>query len=453
MNREKIGNYSIGYAILRVYAGLMHYLYYDRLRVKGREHVPHTGPVIFAPNHQNALMDALAVLFTYKRQMVFMARSDIFKKGIFERILTFLKILPIYRIRDGYAALQSNEEIFDQTVALLGNGTPLVILPEGNHAGRRRLRPLKKGIARIAFQAESARDFKLGIQIVPVGLDYSHYARPGGELLVTYGQPIDVSTYASLYRENPAKAHKALLHELSTRLSSLMVDIQSEDHYEMIDTIRHCYPYALLSERGEPATTWNRHKAELETVELLEKWLNSHPEPQEVLRLSEQAGAYREALEGHALEYRNMGEGRMPWWKTIAQGVLFLLFFPAFVYGLLNNILPALVPNMVVRRVKDVQFHSTFIFGLAIVTFPLMYALQTLLFSLIAPLPPVYTLWYLVSLPISGIVAMRYRLLWRRYLARVRLVMLSVFRRSVYQRITEMRDRLMGALESIRGKV
>ena len=75
--------------------------------------------MIFAPNHHNALMDALAVLFTIPRQMVFLARADIFRKGVFANILTFLKILPIYRIRDGYSALQPNSEIFNKTVEVL----------------------------------------------------------------------------------------------------------------------------------------------------------------------------------------------------------------------------------------------------------------------------------------------------------------------------------------------
>ena len=46
----------------------------------GVENINPDDHLIFAPNHQNALMDALAVLFTHKGQPVFLARADIFKK-------------------------------------------------------------------------------------------------------------------------------------------------------------------------------------------------------------------------------------------------------------------------------------------------------------------------------------------------------------------------------------
>jgi 1-acyl-sn-glycerol-3-phosphate acyltransferase len=450
MNRDKIGKYSWAYALLRGYVRLMHYLYYGRLRVKGREHIPVNTPIIFAPNHQNALMDALAVLFTYPRQMVFLARSDIFSKPFVARILTFFKIMPIYRIRDGYSALQSNNEIFDKTVELMQDRVPLVILPEGNHAGWRRLRPFKKGIARIAFQAEESRNFELGIRIVPVGLDYSRYEKSGAELLVKYGPPIKVADFEELYKENPARANHALLQELSQRLSPLMVDIRSEEHYEMIDIVRRCYAYSLMRERGERSAPWSRHNAEIEAIKLCEQWLDSAPAPEEIAALYEDATAYRVALGYHKLQFRNPEEGLWPWWKIIGQWLLFLAAAPLFVYGFVNNILPVLFPKMVVKRVKDVQFQSTFKFGLSIFTVPIFYGIQTLLFGLLAPLPPLFTLYYFISLPLSGFIAIRYRLFFRRYLARVRFRILSLFQSDAYRNLLAMKQKIEHAMAAIR---
>jgi 1-acyl-sn-glycerol-3-phosphate acyltransferase len=439
MNRDRIGKYSLGYDVLRVYARVMHYLYYGRVRVQGRENIPKGKPLIFAPNHQNALMDALAVLFTYPRQMVFLARSDIFRKGLFSRMLTFLKMLPIYRIRDGYSALQSNIEIFEKTVELLQECTPLVILPEGNHAGWRRLRPLKKGIARIAFQAEESHNFSLGIQIVPVGLDYSRYERSGAELLIRYGSPIEVSAFADLYRENPARATNELLKELSGRLAHLMINIQPHEHYGMVDVLRKSYAYSVLRENCQRPTPWNRHDAEMETVKRLEKWLTGSPDPNVVEKLRRTATRYRVTLKRHKLQFRNPEEGKWPWWKIIGQGLLFLVTLPLFVYGFVNNILPVIVPKVVVKRVKDVQFRSTFKFGMAIVTVPIFYAVQTLFFGLLAPLPPPFTLWYLLSLPISGMIALRYRLFFRRFLTRIRFRLLALTRPSDFRELLNIR--------------
>ena len=105
MGKENIEKYSARYALLKSAAGFWHNnVFYRKVIVLGRENINPDDPLIFAPNHQNALMDALAVLFTHKGQPVFLARADIFKRKTIAAILYFLKILPVYRIREGLAA-------------------------------------------------------------------------------------------------------------------------------------------------------------------------------------------------------------------------------------------------------------------------------------------------------------------------------------------------------------
>ena len=99
---QKLCNRSFGYALLRTYLiNPAYYLFYRRVNVIGAKDVPDKGPVIFAPNHQNALMDAMTILCTKDRQPVFVARADIFKKPLIISILNYIRILPIYRKRDG----------------------------------------------------------------------------------------------------------------------------------------------------------------------------------------------------------------------------------------------------------------------------------------------------------------------------------------------------------------
>ena len=173
MGKENIEKYSAGYALLKSVAGFWHNnVFYRKVIVLGRENINPNDPVIFAPNHQNALMDAMAVLFTNKGQNVFLARADIFKKKTVAAILYFLKILPVYRIRDGFSSLKGNDEIFIKTIDVLKNKNGLVILHEGDHAGFRRLRQLKKGICRVAFQSDEATGFNLNIKIIPVGIEF-----------------------------------------------------------------------------------------------------------------------------------------------------------------------------------------------------------------------------------------------------------------------------------------
>src|SRR5512133_623451 len=227
MGKENIEKYSARYALLKSVAGFWHNkVFYRKVIVVGRENINPDHHLIFAPNHQNALMDALAVLFTHKGQLIFLARADIFKKKPVAALLYFLKILPVYRIRDGFSSLKGNDEIFTKTIDVLKNKNGLVILPEGDHAGFRRLRQLKKGICRIAFQAEEATGYDLKLKIIPVGLEFTHYTRYRQVLTVVYGRPIEVSDYTDLYKASPEKAFNELRERLSDEIKNLMVHIE-----------------------------------------------------------------------------------------------------------------------------------------------------------------------------------------------------------------------------------
>jgi 1-acyl-sn-glycerol-3-phosphate acyltransferase len=196
MGKKNIEKYDVFYQLLKKYVDFWHnYIFYRKVIALGKDTIDFSIPTILAPNHQNALMDAMAVICTLNRQLVFLARADIFKKKVIARILYFLKILPIYRIRDGFDAVKQNDETFRDTLRVMENRNGVVILPEGNHATYRKLRQLKKGICRIAFQTAEASGVGKEINSVPVGLEYSHYWRFRQVLTVVYGHPIQVSEY------------------------------------------------------------------------------------------------------------------------------------------------------------------------------------------------------------------------------------------------------------------
>ena len=117
MGKENIEKYSARYALVKSIAGFWHNsVFYRKIIVLGLENINPDHHLIFAPNHQNALMDALAVLFTQKGHLIFLARADIFKKKLIAGILYFPKILPVYRMRDGFSSLKGNDEIFLKTI-------------------------------------------------------------------------------------------------------------------------------------------------------------------------------------------------------------------------------------------------------------------------------------------------------------------------------------------------
>ncbi|MDD4828272.1 MAG: 1-acyl-sn-glycerol-3-phosphate acyltransferase, partial [Bacteroidales bacterium] len=165
--RKRIYDKNVCYTVLKYYVGLFFKMAYRKREYHGLDKIPKDGAVIFAPNHTNALMDALAVLFVNNNPKVFVARADIFKKPLFSRILFFLKIMPINRIRDGRNTLKNNDETIQLSADVLKHNVPFVILPEGAHRPMHSLLPLGKGIFRIALLANEELQGYRPVYIVP----------------------------------------------------------------------------------------------------------------------------------------------------------------------------------------------------------------------------------------------------------------------------------------------
>jgi 1-acyl-sn-glycerol-3-phosphate acyltransferase len=211
------------------------HLYFRKLRATGLKNIPSKGPVIYAINHQNSLLDAFVCHAFSWRNPYFLTRADVFNNKFIDKFLRGVKMLPIYRIRDGRDSMKKNDQIFESTKEILADGGVVGIFPEGSHSLTHKLRPLKKGIARIAFMTDAAADFKLKVQIVPIGIHYESYFSPKGRTLVTCGKPISVADYKQTYLKDESKAFNELLAELSLRMKSLILNIESKDYDQVYE--------------------------------------------------------------------------------------------------------------------------------------------------------------------------------------------------------------------------
>lgn len=201
-------------------------------KIEFRGDFPRDGAVIFAPNHANALMDALAVLTLSGGPTVFVARADIFKKRPVRDILFFLKILPINRIRDGVDSLKENDAITMKCIDCLRDKVPFCILPEGTHRTQHSLLPLRKGIARIALGTYEVVKDEMPVYIVPVGLEYEDFYRYRSTLLVNTGKPIVLQDFIREHEDLDAQQQmRQLLLLLEERMKETIVYIPSGKDY------------------------------------------------------------------------------------------------------------------------------------------------------------------------------------------------------------------------------
>jgi len=406
MGKENIEKYSARYALLKSVAGFWHNnVFYRKVIVLGRENINPDDPVIFAPNHQNALMDALAVLFTNKGQNVFLARADIFKRKSIAAILYFLKILPVYRIRDGFSSLKGNDEIFTKTIDVLKNKNGLVILPEGDHVGFRRLRQLKKGICRVAFQSSEATGFTLKIKIIPVALEFSNYSRFRQVLTVAYGKPIEVSEYFDLYKVSPERALNELRSRLSDEMKGIMIHIEEED-YEAVDELRSMINGRFSDDIRFPKLFRDR---------ILVKKMNSlkSSDPSLYERICFLSVQIKKKAKDLSTDYRLLEKRKHPLGWLIAGMIGIVLTFPLFIYGNIFNLTFLEIPNLQIRKIKDPQFHSSIRYGISLVL-AFVFLPAYLIISLF-----IFSSWWLgllifLTLPLSGLFAWNYYLQFKR---------------------------------------
>ena len=221
------------YLFLRPYVDWLFRRSYREFHYIGKENIPTDGAIIFAPNHTNALCDAMCILGIDRRQKVFVARADIFKDPKRARILTWLKIMPINRVRDGLDEVRHNDETINKAVDTLRDGVPFCILPEGTHRPMHSLLPLNKGIFRIALQANETFGDEKPIYIVPVGLEYGDYYHLWDSVTVNIGKPINVTNFCRQHAElSYPQQMMALREELTIRMRELILWVPDDEHYD-----------------------------------------------------------------------------------------------------------------------------------------------------------------------------------------------------------------------------
>lgn len=172
------------YRILRLFAVLLFKILF-RIKVKGEENIPESGPFLIASNHISFL-DPVAIGAASPRPLNFMARDDLFSNRIFGWLLRNVNVFPVKR--------ENREDISAIREALkrLRKGEGLVIFPEGRRGDSDKLGEGRVGAALLAY--------KSGALIIPAFIKGSDKALPRdakfirlGPISVTFGKSIDVS--------------------------------------------------------------------------------------------------------------------------------------------------------------------------------------------------------------------------------------------------------------------
>lgn len=172
--------------------------FFGRIEVAGQENIPQTGPVLLAPTHRSRWDPLILGYATGRlvsgRDLRFMVTANEYYRPIQGWFIRQMGGFPIDLEHRGVSSLR-------HSVELLRAGEMVVIFPEGAPNGKiyrgETVHPIKRGIARIALDVESAQpDSK--IKILPISIKYSQPIPSwGSDVAVKIGEPIDVAQYSS----------------------------------------------------------------------------------------------------------------------------------------------------------------------------------------------------------------------------------------------------------------
>lgn len=408
---SKIFENTLPYLIAKSYVVWSFKQYYDEIIILGLENIPEDEPVIFAPNHLNALMDALAILSLppCKQPKVFLSRSDVFKlPEPVVKFIRFAKIMPAYRIRDGYENLTKNKNTFEAADEVLLHNAAICIMPEGDQGTERKIRPLVKGIFRIAFSAQQRLPEGKSVNIIPVGIDLGDFIRFGQHLIIQIGKPIKVTDYLDSYIESQAVATNAIKQKLQTDLEDLALHLGSEKHYDCFATAVETTNTAMIKALALKDNTSNRFLARKKLGKLLMRLEKEEPEVTE--QLDSACKKYKSELQKVKISHNILERSIPSKFKVIINSIIILFSLipalPGFILNGLPFILSSQVPNIL--KIEFKGFYSSVFYGSGIILFPLFYILQSVIFILAFALP-----WWFVFILIplhylTGKIAFRF---------------------------------------------
>ncbi len=180
-------------------------LLYHRIVIEGAHHLPREGAGLLLPKH-HAYRD-IAVEGVLLHRITKRYASYVMKVGLWGVMEWFggIKVVrpkDVRRIRDREErravirrARVANQQMQDYLDGLYLQGELVVSHPEGMRY-KDELGPLRKEVVEHLMLAEE----RLGIRVplVPIGLEYESYARPGARVFFRVGEPFYADSFADL---------------------------------------------------------------------------------------------------------------------------------------------------------------------------------------------------------------------------------------------------------------
>ena len=350
------------YKIVRPVARIALCVTFRKIYFSGATRIPDDKPVILAINHPTSFIEPCLLSVLLPMPLYFLARGNLFNKAWAAKILKAFHIFPIYRKKDGsFGQIKNNIRVLDKSFDAIARGKTFLIMAEGNCIQEKRLRPLRKGTARLAFGSIDKYP-DLDTHIVAVGVNYTYPDDFRSEVMFDFGKPIPVQNFMDTYRVAPQKAIKQLTAKLEDELRPLVIIIEKKEDEDLAEFFFTLYrnendhPILPIIEKHNP----KRLQSEISIA----RSINDFSEEKKTL-LKKEIQQYEQMLkEEKVTDWAILHPSYFGWLSLF----IAILGFMPFAIGYLGNYLPiklaAFIKNNYVAEVED-KMSVAIVVGLA----------------------------------------------------------------------------------------
>ena len=210
------------YRIICVIAILFYGILFRR-SVKGRHHVPRTGPLIIASNHAS-FVDPPLIGSSIPREIYFLTRDTLMKNPFWRYLLLRLNCIPVDRDRGDVKALRA-------TIKCVSDGNAVLLFPEGTRTTDGNIQDGKTGIGFIVHKTK--------VPVLPVYCDGTFDILPKNTKLprlkkvrVHFGKPL---IFSQLYQ---MKGSQEIYQDITDQIMNAIKALRCEKLSEQLKNVK-----------------------------------------------------------------------------------------------------------------------------------------------------------------------------------------------------------------------
>lgn len=399
------------YRLVRKLIKITLFFFFKKIVVTGEKNRLHQGPLIIAANHPNTMMDPLIIASIMKQQIGFLGNAGLFSNPVLASLLKYFNVIPVFRKKDiAKGEKPNNKYSFSKCHDYLDKKGTILIFPEGSSYYELKLREIKTGTARIALSYESLQGLDSNLKILPITLDYSDAIQFRSMVSVTIEEPISIQNYKKLYLEDEINSVLQLTETIRKELDKNIPTTTNKEQEQFLLKAHKFY-----TTFNEPSTDLylNPKESLVSRAQISKSLYFIQENNRELYKNTEtKVHLFFDKLNKEKLTAGFFSESFLQKKKAIVVSGYFFKFIvlaPLYLFGLLTNYVPYILPITIFKVSKlQLEYKTSIQMIVGLISFPLFYWLESILIGTYFNISYWGSWLIFIAFFVSGYIAMYY---------------------------------------------